>query len=322
MRKDNYGILEKTTEALKMIKVAEDYKQADRELMDYVGKQIKRSKSISELLNIWVDGSKGLELLRFRHNKLKGKGELPADIKMLKALDTDTDPEAVADRENYPEEYVFSKMSLDNLDNITQINDVYSLDFIVTKADKTGLACVLLLHYLNCGDYKGLNYQESIQDKLMRTLREAIYYIGSSPEFNGRERVWGFKLEDNDFMGLYGGGLKDLLTEEQSVLAIEIKKILNDLLATVWTEVAFTSGLEVASELEQVLRADKTELGIDLVEDLTITRNFAVVREYREDRIYYRVNVEALELLATMIKDLELDGLDENKLILDLIAQR
>lgn len=319
MRKDNYGILEKTTEALKMIKVAEDYRQADRELMDFLEKQIKRSRTISELLEIWVDGSKGLELLRFRHNKLKGKGELPADIKMLKALEKGTDPEAVADRENYPEEYVFSKIGSDGF---PQVAEAYSLDFVVTTADKISLACVLLLDYLNRGDYKGLHYEESIQDKLMRTLREAIYCISSSPEFNGRERVWGFKLEDNNFMGSFGGGLKDLLCEEQSVLAIEIKRILNDLLAVVWTEVAFTSGLEVASELEQVLRADKTELDADLVEGLNLTKDFAVRREYREDKIYYRVNVEALEVYSKMIKDLELDGLDENKLILKMIAQR
>ena len=318
MRKDNYGILARTTDLLTEIKTTEDYKQADKKLVDFFENQINRSLSISELLEIWVDGSKGLELLRFRRNKLKGKGELPADIKMLKALEVGTNPEAVADRENYPEEYVFSKLGLDGL---PQVAEAYSLDFVVTTADKTSLACVLLLHYLNCGDYKGLNYQESIQDKLMRTLRETLYYIGSSPEFNGRERVWGFKRDDSEFLGLFGAGLKDLLSEEQSVLAIEIKKILNDLLAVVWTEAAFTSGLEVAAELEQVLRADKTELDIDLVEDLTITKNFAVVREYREDRIYYRVNVEALEVYAKMIKDLGLEQLDENKLILKLIAE-
>lgn len=319
MRKDEFGILARTTEALTTIKVAEDYKQADRELMDYIGKQINGCKSISELLKIWVDGSKGLELLRFRRNKLKGKGELPADIRMLKALEMDTDPESVTDRENYPEEYVFSKL---DLDGFPQVAEAYSLDFVITKADKISLACVLLLHYLNCGDYKGLHYEESIQDKLLSILRETIYYIGSSPEFNGRERVWGFKRDDNDFMGLYGGGLKDLLTEEQSVLAIEIKKILNDLLAVAWTEVTFTSGLEVAAEIEQVLRADKTELDIDLVEDLTITKNFVVVREYSENRIYYRVNIEALEVYAKMVRDLGLEDLNENKLILDLIDQR
>jgi hypothetical protein len=63
-------------------------------------------------------------------------------------------------------------------------------------------------------------------------LRETIYYIGSSPEFNGRERVWGFKRDDSEFLGLFGGGLQDLLSE-QSILALEIKKILNNLLATV-----------------------------------------------------------------------------------------
>ncbi len=229
MRKDEFGILEKTTEALKMIKVAEDYQQADRELMDFLEKQIKRSRTISELLEIWVDGSKGLELLRFRHNKLKGKGELPADIKMLKALEKGTDPEAVADRENYPEEYVFSKIGSDGF---PQVAEAYSLDFVITKADKISLACVLLLHYLNCGDYKGLHYEESIQDKLLSILRETIYYIGSSPEFNGRERVWGFPGDDSEFLGLFGGGLQDLLSE-QSILALEIKKILNNLLATV-----------------------------------------------------------------------------------------
>lgn len=121
---------------------------------------------------------------------------------------------------------------------------------------------------------------------------------------------------------MYGAGLKDLLTEEQSVLALEMKKIINDFLAVAWSEHEYADSLKIATEIEQVLRADKTEIDADLVEGLNLTKDFAVSREYSKDRIYYRVNVEAMRVYANMIKDLELDGLDENKLILDLIAQR
>ena len=69
-----------------MIKLLRTISSGDRGVNGFFRKtDSKRSRTISELLEIWVDGSKGLELLRFRHNKLKGKGELPADIKMLKA---------------------------------------------------------------------------------------------------------------------------------------------------------------------------------------------------------------------------------------------
>jgi|LFRM01.2.fsa_nt_gb hypothetical protein len=58
-----------------------------------------------------------------------------------------------------------------------------------------------------------------------------------------------------------------------------------------------------------------------MVADLTITKDFAVRREYSGNRIYYKVNVEAMRVYANMIKDLGLDQLDENKLILELLGK-
>lgn len=89
MKKDKFDILARTTELLTEVKIADDYMQADKELMNFLEKQIKRSKTIDELLEIWTTGCKGLEVLRLRYNRLKFEiaGDMAADRAMLTALE-------------------------------------------------------------------------------------------------------------------------------------------------------------------------------------------------------------------------------------------
>jgi len=315
MKKDKYDILARTTDLLTEIKTTDDYKQADKMLMDFLEKQIKRSKSIPELLEIWSDGCKGLELLRLRYSKLKFEiaGGMTADHAMLIALETGTL------RDYHTTELV----SLDVSQSIFQfISETYSKEYSPTDADKLALASVLLLDYLYGGDYYGLNYYETIVNAIDSAYREEILNDTEPPIMGLGEKVWNFKLEDRQFVGIFAAGLKDLLAEEQSVLGLEMKELVNDSLMAAWTGITWVTVFDVYAELEKVLTADKSEVNAELVNDWIYIKDFAVVREYHKDRIYYRVNTESLGVLVKMIKDLGLDKLDENKLILDLIAQR
>ena len=316
MRKDNFDILARTTDLLTEIKTTEDCKQADRELMNFLEKQIKRSKTIEELLEIWSDGCKGLELLRLRFNLIKAKFEArPDDERMLGALGVGMSWDAEFDHDN-----VFADSSA----VLDLTREAYSKDFDSLEADKTALASMLLLDYLYRGNYDGLPFYEVIKTTLFLIYVKSFRGLDNLSTVKYKEYFYDFKLEDRKFVEIFAAGLKDLLSEGQSILSLEMQRLLNGLLVSVWTGMSECEVFRVYNELAMVLGSDKTELGVrsELMNKLHLSKGFAVKRDYGEQEITYKVNVEALESLATMIKDLELDKLDENKLILDLIAQR
>lgn len=315
MRKDNFDILARTTDLLTEIKTTDDYKQADKKLVDFLEKQIKRSRTISELLEIWSDGCKGLEVLRLRYSKLKFEiaGGMTADQAMLIALETGTV------RDNHTTGLVSLDISMSVFEFVSE---TYSKEYSITDADKLALACIVLLDYLYSRDYDGLNYYETIKIAVDSAYREEILNEVEPPIMGLREKIWDFKFEDRQFVGVFASGLKDLLVEDKSVLGLELKGLVNDSLMAAWTGITWATVFDVYSELEKVLITDKTEVSAKVVHDWIYIKDFAVKREYCKDRIYYRLDMEALEVLAGMIKDLGLEQLDENKLILDLIARR
>lgn len=313
MKKDKYNILARTTELLTEVKIAEDYMQADKELMGFIEKQIKRSRTIDELLEVWATGCKGLEVLRLRYNKLKFEiaGGMTADQAMLIALETGTV------RDNHSTGLVSLDISMTVFEFVSE---TYSKEYSATDADKTALASVMLLDYLYSRDYYGLNFYETIKIAVDSAYREEIMTVGEPPIMDLRENVWDFKFEDRQFVGIFATGIRDLLVEDKSVLGLEIKGLVNDLLMAAWTGITWATVFDVYAELEKVLTTDKIEVSVKVVNDSIYIKDFAVKREYCKDRIYYRLDMEALELLATMIKDLGLEQLDENKIILKLIS--
>lgn len=197
---------------------------------------------------------------------------------------------------------------------------IYSKEYSTADADKTALASVMLPNYLYSRDYDGLYYYETIKGAVDCAYREEIMIVGEHPIMDLRENVWEFKFEDRQFVGIFATGLIDLLVEDKSVLGLEMRGLVNGLLVAAWTGITWATVFDVYAELEKVLTADKTKISAELVNDSIYIKDFAVVCEYYKDRIYYRVNTEALEVLANMIKDLGLEQLDENKIILKLIS--
>ena len=316
MKKDNYGILARTTDLLTEIKTTEDYSQADRELMNFLEKQIKRSRTIEELLEIWSDGCKGLELLRLRFNLIKAKSEArPNDERMLGALGVGMSWDAEFDNDS-----VFADSSA----VLDLTREAYSKDFESLEADKTGLVAMLLLDYTYGGNYDGLPFYEVIKTTLFLIYVKSYRGLDNLSTTKYKEYFYDFKLEDKEFVGIFAAGIRDLLAEGQSILGLEMQRLLNKLLISVWTGMSECEVFRVYNELTRVLAADKTELGVrsELMNNLHLSKGFAVKRDYSEQGITYKVNTEALESLATMIKDLGLEDLDENKLILELLAQR
>lgn len=312
MREDKYGVIAEATRLISNIRVGEDckreYEQADKDLTEFIGKQIKQVTGLTGLLELWSDSCKGAESLRRRFNFAETKDLIKSPAVAFDML------ESLGDG-------VFRNSNVRGFSVLNPDDDLdisFYENYHGKAADKTSLMCTLLLDYLYGGDYAGLEYMRSVKSLISCDYTsQYIPNLAPMPKI----RFWDFKLEDKEFIGLFATGLRDLIAKEaDTVLGLKLKWTLTGLLTHIWSVHGGSDVYTIYAEIEKALLADKTKLGVSsVVNEISYTYHILITKVFEVRNVSYRVNVEALELLATMIRDLGLADIKENEVILNMI---
>lgn len=328
--RDKYEILTKATELIynhmSWDKTKQDadntiavsYKVAENDLLGHIESQVESINTIADLVECFYYSCCGIQALGLRSDLLEKKligtykdgAQILIDAVYKYTLNENSDPWELA----HP---MTSEIDI----GVNTFKEPFSLEV----PHKRALAAMVLLDYAMNGNYEGLDIGNTIFDlsygsciaPLLKdnwTKRSIVgYYI------HGHDFI--FKDANKKFISLFAKTLKELLSKEQSILALQIKQYLHNIVVVAWSDYGYVDALTVYVEVENLIIESKSSLGItgQFVESLQYCKGFALKKHYDTDTVSYEIDHRGLKSLIDMLKALGLEDLQEAIHFIDMV---
>ena len=332
--KNNYQIMSKVVELIEEhldieaiqqseqgteLAISKSYKIAENQLLSHLEKEVRGIDSITDLINCFYDSCRGFALLGMRANLIEESliGPRKRESTILK--------DAV-NKDLYSNQWNYLSLG----DPLTEINEFtadnnYRNQYIPSISDKRSLAAMILLDYVLKGNYEGLNIGSALYDLTYSSCISPLFkdYWGkrSIVGFYDDEHNFNLKNINKGFIALFSNTLNSLLNRENSLLALQIKQYLHDFVVTAWSDYNPIDALGVYIEVETLITKVKAKetITLEFVEQLQYRKGFTLIKHYDTNIVEYKLDLQGLQSLATMLDKLGLSELQEVSHYINLV---
>lgn len=284
--------------------ITKSYQIAEQDLMTYVGKQAKKAENISELVNCFYYACHGFGALGSRadrlESKLIGQQKAPA-VSLDNAVRKDVDLDIFGN-----DLYGFDRL---DLPGVRIINDWQKPD----EVDWQALAVIPILDYLLQGNYDALRIGDMLsgltQNSCLTPLLDHFWNKRSLVGYFDIGYLYKLDISNKTFVKIFSDALTRLL--DDSIDSLQIREHMHHILLKGWSDNYLFSPLNLYSDLEKLIDRYRANGSIetDLIGSMMTYDIFAIKKAYTPGFAGYELDIQGLNALADMLRDLGLENL-------------